>query len=78
MKKYNQNNFTRYKQDVKASQPKDKAWQDYTRDELITKFLPCLLVKLAVALPSVLLTVIAAVDAATPFIEFTLISDIIN
>jgi len=40
MKKYNQNNFTRYKQDVKASQPKNKAWQDYTRDELITKFLP--------------------------------------
>jgi len=40
MKKYNQNNFTRYKQDVKASQPEQKAWQDYTRDELITKFLP--------------------------------------
>jgi RNA polymerase sigma factor (sigma-70 family) len=40
MKKYNQNNFSRYKQDVKASQPKQKAWQDYTRDELIVKFLP--------------------------------------
>jgi RNA polymerase sigma factor (sigma-70 family) len=40
MKKYNQNNFSRYKQDVKASQPKPKAWQDYTRDELIVKFLP--------------------------------------
>jgi len=41
MKKYNQNNFTRYKQDVKASQPKQWwAWQDYTRDELIVKFLP--------------------------------------
>ena len=40
MKKYNQNNFTRYKQDVKASQPENKSWQDYTRDELITKFLP--------------------------------------
>ena len=40
MKKYNQNNFTRYKQDVKASQPENKSWQDYKRDELITKFLP--------------------------------------
>ena len=40
MKKYNQNNFSRYKQDVKASQPKQKAWQDYTRDDLIVKFLP--------------------------------------
>ena len=40
MKKYNQNNFTRYKQDVKASQPKQKPWQEYTRDELAIKFLP--------------------------------------
>ena len=40
MKKYNQNNFTRYKQDVKASQPEDKAWNEYTRDELIIKFMP--------------------------------------
>ena len=40
MKKYNQNNFSRYKQDVKASQPKDKAWDEYTRDELIIKFMP--------------------------------------
>ena len=40
MKKYNQNNFTRYKQDVKASQPKTKAWDKYTRDELVVKFMP--------------------------------------
>ena len=40
MKKYNQNNFTRYKQDVKASQPEDKPWNEYTRDELIIKFMP--------------------------------------
>jgi len=40
MKKYNQNNFSRYKQDVKASQPKQKAWHDYKRDELIVKFMP--------------------------------------
>ena len=40
MKKYNQNNFTRYKQDVKASQPNQKSWDKYTRDELIVKFMP--------------------------------------
>ena len=40
MKKYNQNNFCRYKQDVKASQPKTKPFNEYTRDELIIKFLP--------------------------------------
>lgn len=40
MKKYNQNNFTRYKQDVKASQPEQKAWHNYKRDELIIKFMP--------------------------------------
>ena len=40
MKKYNQNNFSRYKQDVKASQPKTKPFNEYTRDELIIKFLP--------------------------------------
>ena len=40
MKKYNQNNFSRYKQDVKSSQPKTKPFNEYTRDELIIKFLP--------------------------------------
>ena len=40
MKKYNQNNFTRYKQDVKESQPECKFWAEYTRDELIIKFMP--------------------------------------
>ncbi len=40
MKKYNQNNFSRYKQDVKASQPAKKIWHDYKRDELIIKFMP--------------------------------------
>ena len=40
MKKYNQNNFTRYKQDIKSSQPKNKSWNEYTRDELIIKFMP--------------------------------------
>ena len=40
MKKYNSENFSRYKVDVKQSQPTAKAWSDYTRDELITKFMP--------------------------------------
>ena len=40
MKKYNQSNFSRYKQDVKASQPEGKFWDEYTREELITKFMP--------------------------------------
>tara|TARA_R110000764_G_C10989760_1_gene381151 strand:+ start:822 stop:1574 length:753 start_codon:yes stop_codon:yes gene_type:complete len=40
MKKYNQSNFSRYKQDVKASQPEGKFWDEYTRDELVIKFMP--------------------------------------
>ena len=40
MKKYNQENFNRYRADLKSSQPKGKYWDEYTRDELITKFMP--------------------------------------
>jgi len=40
MKNYNSYNYSRYKADVKSSMPKNKQWQDYTRDELIIKFLP--------------------------------------
>lgn len=40
MKNYNNYNYSRYKADVKSSMPKNKQWQDYTRDELIIKFLP--------------------------------------
>ncbi len=40
MKNYNNHNYKRYKQDVKASQPEGKFWDEYTRDELIIKFLP--------------------------------------
>ena len=40
MKKYNVNNYVRYKEDVKACMPDDKPYNQYTRDELITKFLP--------------------------------------
>jgi len=40
MKKYNVKNYIRYKEDVKACMPDDKSYNQYTRDELITKFLP--------------------------------------
>jgi len=40
MKKYNVKNYVRYKNDIKASMPEDKPYLDYTRDELIIKFLP--------------------------------------
>jgi len=40
MKKYDQENFNRYRADLKASQPDGKIWDEYTRDELITKFMP--------------------------------------
>jgi RNA polymerase sigma factor (sigma-70 family) len=40
MKKYNVKNYIRYKEDVKASMPEDKPYDQYTRDELIIKFLP--------------------------------------
>jgi RNA polymerase sigma factor (sigma-70 family) len=40
MRKYNIENYIRYKQDLKKSMPKDKSWNDYNRDELIIKFLP--------------------------------------
>lgn len=40
MKKYDKENFNRYRADLKASQPDGKLWSEYTRDELITKFMP--------------------------------------
>ena len=40
MKQYDNDNYSRYKKDVKASQPEGKFWDEYTRDELIIKFLP--------------------------------------
>ena len=40
MRKYNVENYIRYKKDLKKSMPKDKSWNDYNRDELIIKFLP--------------------------------------
>ncbi len=40
MKKYNVQNYIRYKEDLKKSMPEDKFYDYYTRDELIIKFLP--------------------------------------
>lgn len=40
MKKYNIQNYTRYKDDLESSIPEDKMWNEYTRDELIIKFMP--------------------------------------
>jgi RNA polymerase sigma factor (sigma-70 family) len=40
MKKYNVQNYIRYKEDLKRSMPPDKFYDYYTRDELIIKFLP--------------------------------------
>ena len=40
MKKYNMQNYIRYKEDLKTSQPIKKDLLDYNRNELIVKFLP--------------------------------------
>ncbi|NBQ51934.1 MAG: sigma-70 family RNA polymerase sigma factor [Marivivens sp.] len=40
MKKYNVENYIRYKEDLKASMPEDKPYRQYTREELIVRFLP--------------------------------------
>lgn len=42
MKKYNIKNYVRYKRDVRESTGRleDKSWNEYTRDEMIVKFLP--------------------------------------
>ena len=40
MKKYNIQNYVRYKEDLKASMPPEKFYDYYTRDEMIIKFMP--------------------------------------
>ena len=40
MKKYNVQNYIRYKEDLKKSMPPEKPYNSYTRDELVIKFLP--------------------------------------
>lgn len=40
MKKYNVQNYIRYKEDLKRSMPENKFYDYYTRDEMIIKFMP--------------------------------------
>ena len=40
MKNYSVQNYIRYKEDIKATMPEFKPWDEYTRDELIIKFMP--------------------------------------
>tara|TARA_R100001530_G_scaffold116616_1_gene83683 strand:+ start:1316 stop:2077 length:762 start_codon:yes stop_codon:yes gene_type:complete len=41
MRKYNIENYIRYKEDLKACMPSpDKAYSEYTRDEMVIKFMP--------------------------------------
>ena len=40
MKKYNIQNYVRYKEDLKKSMPIDKVYSEHSRDDLIIKFLP--------------------------------------
>ena len=51
MKRYDIENYVRYTNDLKASKPKERELLDYSRDELIVKFLP-LVEKLARKFPS--------------------------
>ena len=40
MKKYNIQNYVRYKEDLKQSMPLNKPYSFYTRDELVIRFMP--------------------------------------
>lgn len=40
MKKYNVQNYVRYKEDLRNCMPEQKAYNEYTRDELIIVFMP--------------------------------------
>lgn len=40
MKKYNIQNYLRYKKDLELSMPEGLFWNEYSRDELIIKFMP--------------------------------------
>lgn len=40
MKKYNIDNYVRYQEDLKRSMPEGKFFDEYTRNELIIKFMP--------------------------------------
>lgn len=40
MKKYNVQNYIRYKEDLKRSMPEEKVYKEYTRHEIVIKFMP--------------------------------------
>ena len=40
MKKYNQENYNRYRKDIKAALPDGLCWDEHTRDQLVIKFMP--------------------------------------
>ena len=40
MKKYNIPNYVRYKNDLKSNYPENKEFYEYSRNDLIVKFLP--------------------------------------
>lgn len=40
MKTHNSKNYKRYKNDIRNNHPEGKFWDEYSRDELIVKFLP--------------------------------------
>tara|TARA_R110000803_G_scaffold34220_1_gene74818 strand:- start:7485 stop:8243 length:759 start_codon:yes stop_codon:yes gene_type:complete len=40
MKKYNISNYVRYKDDLKSSMPEDKPYREYSRKDMIIKFMP--------------------------------------
>ena len=40
MKKYQIENYLRYKKDLELSMPEGLYWDEYSRDELIIKFMP--------------------------------------
>jgi len=40
MKKYNISNYVRYKEDLKSVMPNNKPYEDYTRKQMIVKFMP--------------------------------------
>jgi RNA polymerase sigma factor (sigma-70 family) len=40
MKKYNISNYVRYKEDLKSIMPEDKPYEEYTRNEMVVKFMP--------------------------------------
>lgn len=40
MKKYNIQNYIRYKEDIKSSMPDDESYDSYNREEMVVRFMP--------------------------------------